>query len=208
MWGVKGMESLVPVRNLGAAVWTFLTAIPANSWTAMATWLLVAVTLHVVRVQVREQRRSNAALLDKQHETNAVTALIRLAETWDADPMRRNREHLKHWLLEGTAGARLKVRDFMGPVAGFFERVGLLMRRGIVDREMVWSEFSCFVLNYYAALADSIQRERQGEEDPTLYTEFEGLYRQMLPLTTERRGQDATPTDQSVRDFIENEPNN
>jgi hypothetical protein len=203
------------VCKLGAAVWSFLTAIPADSWTAMGTWALMVVTWAlvvgtwlVVRVQVREQRRGTAALLDKQHETNAVTALIRLAETWDADPMRRNRENLRHWWLEGTVGGDLKVRHFMGPVAGFFERVGLLERRGILDEEMVWSEFSYFILNYYAALADGIQQERAREEDPTLYTEFERLYRRLLALTTEPRGQDAKPTAQSVRDFIENEPNN
>jgi hypothetical protein len=202
------MPILVAVWNLLAAVWNLLGAISATAWTAIATWFLAVGTVFVVRWQVQEQRRSNAALLAKQHETNAVTVLIRLAETWDSDPMRRNRKQLSGALMDTTVVGPGKARKLMGPVAGFFERVAFLAHRGVLDQEMVWSEFSYFILHYYAALAEGIQHERRQEEDPTLYNEFEGLDRQMHSLATERRGQDATPTRQNIRDFLENEPNN
>jgi hypothetical protein len=46
----------------------------------------------------------------------------------------------------------------MGPVAGFFEMVGFLTQRGVLDEEMVWSAFSYYAVLYFAALKERINR--------------------------------------------------
>ncbi len=197
--------------------WAFLADVSPEGWTAIGTWVLAVVTmflaigtLFAVWWQVREQRASNMALLGEQHETSGVTVLLRLVETWDGETMRRNRDRLKYHLERENPVAAIKARKLMGSVAGFFELVGALTRRNVLDHDMVWGMFSYYAVHYFAALQGLILEERELDSDPTLYEDFEWLSDEMKKIDRRRRGpeHDPTPTRQQVRDFVANEPNN
>jgi hypothetical protein len=172
-------------------MWNYITSITPNGWVAVGTWVLVLCTLAAVGWQVRAQRKANA-----------VTFLIQLTEAWDSERMRKNRENVSHHLGAKSPVAPIKVGKLMAPVANFFELVGLLTRRRVLDREMVWSTFSYYAVLYFAALKKRIEDERRA--DQTLYTDFEWLYQQMQldSRTTDE------PTRQEIEDFVKNEPNN
>jgi hypothetical protein len=163
-----------------------------NAWvaiTAIATCVLVIGTLVAVHWQVQAQR-----------EANAVAVLLHLIETWDGEHMRKNRENLKVHLQSKSPVGAIKVGKLMTPVANYFELVGFLTRRRVLDEEMVWSAFSYYAVLYFAALKPRIDDERK--HDPTLYTDFEWLHEKI-----QRRMKEA-PTPQDIRDFVDNEPNN
>src|SRR5262245_36246903 len=104
--------------------WAAIRGITPNGWTAIAgmvtavaTWVLVVGTLLAGRWQVKQQRDAVRLQVREQHETNAVTILVRLTETWDSERMRKNRENLKFHLQQNSLVAPIKVGKLMGPVA-------------------------------------------------------------------------------------------
>jgi hypothetical protein len=96
------------------------------------------------------------------------------------------------------------------PILGFFENIGYMVRRGALDKEMVWNKFGWYVVRYYIGLTykvDLIEQARTKEADKTLWMETEYLYIEMLNLYKNHGVTviiaDAIVTDQNKRIRIE-----
>lgn len=167
----------------------------STTWTAFGTWLLVIGTLVAVQWQVWQQRQINSA-------NNVVI----LHDRFGSRIMQTCRKELSEFLLK-KGDLQQKNDD----VLVFFETMGLLTRKGVLDKEMVWSEFCWEVVRYYLALTEpknQIKRLRDEAKDYTLYGDFEWLYNELLKIDCKYRKMKpevARPNPSEVQGFLQDE---
>ena len=130
---------------------------------ALATWAVAFGTIAVLWWQTYIARKLNSA-----------NAVMDLRERFDAPRMRKARKLLAERLLAGRHDDITNLE-----VAAFFELIGALAHRRVLDREMVWEAFGTWTTGYYHALrhpVDVIGRARTDLKDPLIMHEFEWLY--------------------------------
>ena len=91
------------------------------------------------------------------------------------------------------------------PILDFFETMALLLRKGALDKELVWHTFFYWVDHYYEASKDFIGQRQQ--KDPLVWkdltafvADLRGFQATQLGATTYR-----TPTPQQVAEFLAEE---
>ncbi len=67
--------------------------------------------------------------------------------------------------------------DDIREVFDFFETIGILVRRNVLDKELVWSTFFYWVYNYYFLGKEFLDSDR--ENFPRRYDEFVWLYKEL-----------------------------
>jgi len=138
-------------------------------WSLAGTWLLVVGTLFLMYWQTRTSQQLNSA-----------NAVMSLRERYDASRMRAVRRHLSDRLL------RRAHEDIANmEVVNFFELVGTLTHRKLIDEELVWEAFGTWITSYYLALrrpVDLIGQLRENLDDPLVFHEFEWLYERVRRL--------------------------
>jgi hypothetical protein len=144
-------------------------------WSLVGTWALVVGTLYLMYWQTRISRHLNSA-----------NAVMSLRERFDSDRMRAVRRHLADRLL------RQAHQDITSmEVVNFFELIGTLTHRGVLDDDLVWEAFGTWVASYYQALrhpVDLIGQLRTNLGDPLVFHEFEWLNNRVLEIDRHRTG--------------------
>lgn len=161
--------------------------IDTTTITAIATWVVAIGTIGVLWWQTIVAQRLNSA--------NAVMAL---RERFDAPRMRRARRLLAERLLAG------KHEDLTNlEVAAYFELIGALTHRRVLDLKMVWEGFGTWTTGYYHALRDPVDvigRARKELNDPLIMHEFEWLYGRTRAIDRRILGADAVQHDEADRE--------
>jgi len=142
-------------------------------WSLVGTWVLVVGTLLLMYWQTRTSQRLNSA--------NAVMAL---RERFDSAHMRAARRHLSERLLAHAPDDISSVE-----VLTFFELVGMLTHRGLLDADLVWEAFGSWVVAYYWAIrhpVDLVAGIRAELRDPLLFHELEWLHDKVLSIELHR----------------------
>ncbi len=98
----------------------------------------------------------------------SVDLLFRLENDFFGPAKRAQRTKAARNLLRGES---LEAE----PILDFFETVGLLLRRGALDTEMVAHTFSYWIENYHAALKSHISVRQ--ERDPLVWQDLNDLAR-------------------------------
>ncbi len=148
-------------------------------WSLVGTWVLVVGTLILMYWQTRQNQ-----------ELNSANAVMNLRERFDSARMRAARRHLADRLLRQAHQDIASVE-----VVTFFELVGTLTHRKILDDDLVWEAFGTWVESYYWALRnpmDLIGQTRANLSDPLVFHEFEWLHRRILELNEEHIGEHVT----------------
>jgi hypothetical protein len=144
-------------------------------WSLVGTWALVIGTLYLMYWQTRTNQHLNSA-----------NAVMSLRERFDSDRMRAVRRHLSDRLI------RKAHQDITSmEVINFFELIGTLTHRGVLDDDLVWEAFGTWVAAYYHALrhpVDLIGQLRTTIEDPLVFHEFEWLNNRVLEIDRHRAG--------------------
>ena len=138
----------------------------AEQMTLLIALLSIVASLAGVAIQLRRQWLLNSA-----------TMVTQLLDKYDSPQMREDRRQLASMLLEHLASGDGKMPEY-APVLGFFENVGLLARRRILDVEMLHNKFAFDLQRWYAALSrqgDLIQSYREQLDEATIYCEIDGL---------------------------------
>ena len=146
-------------------------------WVAIGTWALVAVTLALVGVTWWLARGQ----LGVAKEQLTVEIYLELRKEFDG-PLITARKLLAQQLLENRPHYEINE-----PVLNFFEDVGMLIRRGYLEREMIWDTFSYYTTNWWSACKDYIAEERSNKGDTTLFTDFGDLVEQIYKDEMEER---------------------
>lgn len=144
-------------------------------WSLAGTWVLVIGTLFLMYWQTRQAQHLNSA--------NAVMAL---RERFDGARMRAVRRHLADRLLKQAHQDIASME-----VVTFFELVGTLTHRRVLDDDLVWEAFGTWVAAYYWALrnpVDLIGQTRTALEDPLVFHEFEWLHSRIQEIDVQHLG--------------------
>ncbi|HEV2318078.1 MAG TPA: hypothetical protein VGV89_10985 [Thermoplasmata archaeon] len=149
--------------------------------TLLGTWVLVIGTILLMWWQTRTTR-----------ELNSATSVMALRERFDGTQIRKARKILATHLIHGQHDDVTNLE-----VGAYFELVGTLTHRRILDADLVWEAFGSWVTAYYWGLrhpVDVIGRARQGARDPLILHEFEWLERRILAQDRHHTGaRDPTP---------------
>jgi hypothetical protein len=78
------------------------------------------------------------------------------------------------------------------PIYDFFDMVGLLVRKGAIDREIAWSIFYDWVHGYWSNGAKYIGKVRAEKKDKTIWDNFEKLHKVLLEIQR-REGNQSEP---------------
>ncbi len=79
-----------------------------------------------------------------------------------------------------AASLRREPDDHLDTVIDFFETVGLLTRKRVLNAEVIWHELSYWIFGYWFYAQEYVMARRS--HDPVRWTEFEWLYERMLGL--------------------------
>ena len=151
--------------------------------TALGTWALVVGTLVLMYWQTRQNRNLNSA-----------TSVMLLRERFDAPHLRRARKHLASRLLNHQHEDITNLE-----VGNFFELVGALTHRKVLDEDLIWEAFGGWITAYFWALrhpVDVIGRGRAAFHDPLIFHEFEWLQDRVLAADRARTASRADPTEE------------
>jgi hypothetical protein len=130
--------------------------------TALSTWVLAVGTLLILLWQTRQTQVLNGA-----------NAVMNLRDKFDSTRMRAVRRHISERLLKQAHEDIASIE-----VVTFFELVGTLTHRKVLDEELVWEAFGSWVTSYWWALrnpSDWVGRLRKDLGDPLVFHEFEWL---------------------------------
>ena len=138
-------------------------------WSLDGTWVLVIGTLILMYWQTRTSQRLNSA--------NAVMAL---RERFDTPHMRAARRELSRSILTDHHEDISSME-----VVTFFELVGTLTHRGVLDTDLVWEAFGSWVVAYYWGIChpvDLVAKLRADLADPLVLHELEWLHDLVVSL--------------------------
>jgi len=147
-------------------------------WSLVGTWVLVVGTLILMLWQTLQNQKLNSA-----------NAVMNLRERFDSSRMRASRRHVSERLLKG---AHQDISNL--EVITFFELVGTLTHRKVLEDDLVWEAFGGWVTSYYWSLrnpVDMIGQLRTAMTDPLVFHEFEWLNERVRGIDRHRLGPSA-----------------
>jgi hypothetical protein len=133
--------------------------------------------------------------------------VLDLVGNFDSSEMRKYRGQFAKTLLESRNS--IDVRNNT-PVLEFFEELGYMTRRGVLDEGMVWNSFSWWFEPYYLAARanpDLIADGRSKTQSPSLFREIEWLYGRMQQVSKTEHGTPnyIPPSTDYIREILEDE---
>jgi hypothetical protein len=126
---------------------------------------------------------------------------LQFYEQWESDGMQERRARLAAELLRDSTPERIDDSPLV-----FLETLSNATKRGLVDRELVWTTFYVDVTSYWAAAKAYTRRTRFREQCPCIFEELEALSKQLVDKEAQRRGQNVSLIrldTASVRRFLE-----
>jgi len=137
-------------------------------------------------------------------EVNAYELLRDEVKRFNSPEMRTSRARLASTLQTSPRDFE-KLDQEADEVCGYFEDIGLLVRRNIVPRYFVWSMLSDDILHYWQALRDYLKWLRESTKDNTFYTDFDLLRNRIAELQRQQSGLEPVYPDSDLRDYLESE---
>ena len=117
---------------------------------------------------------------------NSANAVMDLRERFDSPRMRASRRHVSERLLKQ---AHQDISNL--EIITFFELIGTLTHRRVLEDDLVWEAFGGWVTSYYWSLrnpVDMIGQLRSAMRDPLIFHEFEWLHGRVQAIDRQRTG--------------------
>jgi hypothetical protein len=126
---------------------------------------------------------------------------LQFYEQWESEGMQGRRARLAAELLRNSTPDNIDDSPLV-----FLETLSNATKRGLLDRELVWTTFYVDLTSYWAAAQPYVQESRSREQCPCIFEELEALSKQFATEEARRRGQEASLIGhdaESVRRFLE-----
>jgi hypothetical protein len=185
---------------------TLLTLIIALG--GIATGIGAIWTAVLARRQLDEQRRFLGEQNERARLTLEFDLLTRLEDRFQSPGFlgwrRSAARHVVDAFLAEDGTIRAGVLDRASyDVANFFEEVGHLHERGVLQTESVWHTFGWSAQVYWAFYGPTVYEMRKEQANPTFYEDFERLERLVADFGRERGM--PPPTQENLRRIIYDE---
>ena len=162
----------------------------AECTTAAATVVIAVTGVWALSYAYRQLRQAS--------EAEKVKHLVEFIQQFECEPMTLYRKTVADKRLEGTAYPPEAQK-----ILGFFETIGLLVRRGYLDEEDVWNSFSYWMFYIYADFRDDIEQEQR--LDKNYYVDFCELLKRLHEIEEEKGSSDDRPSTEEIIEFWEDE---
>lgn len=156
--------------------------------TAIAT---IAIAMGSIFAVTSQNNQSRIAL--------GVDLVLRLDDRFNSAQFRQLRRNAASSLLKKSSAPPDEVLDF-------FETIGMLVRRGVLDEEVVWHTFFYWVNGYWYAAHDYIK----SKNDPTFYEDMRYLHERLVALEKHKYNSpesEIQPSEPELKDFLIEESN-
>jgi len=162
--------------------------------TAWAALLAAFVALIAVWVEGRRNRFSQG-----------LDLLLRLKAEFDSQAFRWKRQALAKSLVKQNRfppEPSPELEAFIAHLMDHFQIVGLLLRKGRLDSELIYSEYFFWLHHYFFLFRTTIAAYRR--EDATIWYDAEWLYQRLLVHERRNRpkGDDVGPSKESLDQFL------
>ncbi len=156
----------------------------------MVQSIVVVVTLLFIYRQVRLSRYGN--MLD---------TMLKFRTFWRSDTMMKDRKiTCQNYQNQSTSIGKAE-----GEVLGFFEEIGLLVRKGVISVEFVWECYSYYIERYWAMMKENIREYRKFTKDETWFEHFQKL-KERMQIFSEKRNASSRPVEkEEIQKFIKGE---
>jgi hypothetical protein len=116
--------------------------------------------------------------------SNSAKMVMDLVGKFEGKEMRGYRQLFATELLSGAE------IDILGhvPVLEFFEEIGYMTKRGVLDKGMVWNSFFWWLAPYYEQSEPSIKAARELLQSRVYFREIEWLYKELCNVASEEQG--------------------
>jgi hypothetical protein len=164
-----------------------------------ATWALVILNAIVAIFTAALALAAFLTLLQERRASNeqlGVQTWIYLAPRFDSDELRLARKGFARQLDPYDPAKRAKMDE---DVLDFFESVGALYDRNLLNKELAASSFGYWAARYWEAAKPYIDDERRAEHDESVWDEVEAFGKAM-----EKKKQ-AHVTDADLKAFLADE---
>ncbi len=139
-----------------------------------------------------------AKQLKQSREDEKVRHLVEFTKEFDSEPMVTWRKHVAELRLKGQSYPDEALR-----LLDFFETIGLLVRRGYLDEDDVWSMFSYWMFNIFADFREEIEQLRR--DGDVYYGDFCELIERLRAIEKESGGSDDRPSKDEIKAFWKDE---
>lgn len=161
-------------------------------WIALGS-IGALITLFFIHYQTRITRKVSAA-----------NFLLKLRESFYSDDMRARRVEMAA-IFRDSPNDNDKIGSSSLEVMDFFENVGLLVKKGVIPLEYIWSGYYYWILNYWTAFQKYVYWYREKGDDVTYYDAFEYLFKRVLDFDERSRHKKVVIRSEDVTKFIEEE---
>lgn len=173
-------------------------------WTAIFTGLLAIssfLALYLTKKSIREQREISLNSLKEQHNISLIDLKVRnqlrFEENFESQIMKERRKRLAQQLLKHIAHDKIQEE-----VLDLFESVGIFLRRGYLDQELVWCNWGYYAPQWWNACKDYILMERKiHNDDQTLFEEFQYLVDKLYEEEMSHRHKTRSELEPSIADL-------
>lgn len=171
-------------------------AIIAYATAVIAFFAIIGLVI-TLKLSLSESKRTRFSL--------GIDLILRLDTHFNSGEFRRKRNDAATGLLSGrlsTEAQRVAIDD----VLNFFETVGFLTRRDVLDAEVAWNHFFYYMHRYMLSAKKYIETCRK--EDPTLWEEFIEVYERLKEVEKRERrlsDKDLLLSDEDRRKFLNSE---
>jgi hypothetical protein len=169
------------------------------SYEFLTAWGTIALALIAIVALIWESRSTRLAL--------GADVLLKLQEQFDGKQMLIFRRKAVESILSCRSKTTTGLTDDVDDVLDFFENVALLVRRKVLDTELVWHSFNYWIRGYYSVAADHIKTER--EKYPTRWEDLCWLHEHLTEFANIRDNRPALAerkmTDTEIDKFLAGE---
>lgn len=156
----------------------------------MVQFFAVAISLTLIYRQIKLHRQGNllqaiAGIDQKWGSEKFINYRVMICERYDLDS--------------------LKIDKVESEVLGFFEDLGIYLKRGVFDKNLLWDKYSYFIEYYWIMYEKHILEFRAQDDDSTWFDQFEYLNSQMKKFSEKKNVKYGVRTKKEIETFIEGE---
>src|SRR5438067_815118 len=192
-----------------AAIASAIAALTGMATAIIAFWAVrradrnAQAQLIEARDLTEKQLKLSQETFAKQNESHKLTVaaewLFKLDEHFDSGPFRSKRR------MSAIALKGKKYEPVLEDIWDFFDTMGLLLRKGALDEEMIWSRFFYWINGYWKTSKDLLE-ERRGSETQ-IWGDFEYVYKAVIAWEEKQKPNslDLAFNEKLIQEFLDDE---